>query len=93
MDDGIFYVYCVNDQKYTFWRCCGTTDGVLKAQLLLSRPATKCGQNFSQVGVYEYRGQNDMVTKNFRKDEVDGKALLVHNLLVTVPNGTINELY
>lgn len=93
VDDSLFYVYKPQEKKYTFWRCVNVAeDGLIEAQAMNCYPYKQGNYQMSEVGVYKFRGQNEVIRRRLRENEISGKAILVMDTMVSVPNGTINEI-
>jgi hypothetical protein len=70
-----------------------TGDGNYVAEMMDIQPYIECGVDFSKVGVFRCEGQNNYRRVNVPGQAVTGKALICEGLIITIPPGTINEIF
>jgi hypothetical protein len=58
-----------------------------------AQPYNECGLNFEKVGVYKCLGENNAMTVNVPLRAVAGKALICEGVIISIPQGTINEIF
>jgi hypothetical protein len=63
------------------------------AEEMDTQPYTECGITFSKVGVYRCVGQNNYRRITFPRHAITGKALICEGLIISIPAGTINEIF
>ena len=100
LNDSLFYIFSENaNPRHRFFRCVATGPNTLSAKVLITGPAEKLSgstritqRNWSQVGVYNFLGEDgtDHV-EHIHRDQVTGKALKVDGLLMTLPDPVLQE--
>jgi hypothetical protein len=98
-DDSLFYVWN-ESTRYVFYKCSkvmilnkGKENErcLFRATRIESHPVYMCDMDMAKVGVHRYHCLTDIV-RDVDRDDMTGKAMKVTNLIMSIPNGTVEEM-
>ena len=93
MDDSFFYTF-TEDDGYTFWRCVEEDEDdeqKLTAVKVKAAIHKMYDLQFQKVGVFRYNGDIAFLRQEFTRNEIHGKAMVAGGLILSIPNGVLNE--
>ena len=95
-NDKLFYTTDHTDGETSFWKLTAQDkedpQEFVIAKKIITSDYEKRGYDFGDVGVQMYQGLS-LTTTRILKKNIKGKAMKQINVICTIPNDTINELY